>query len=98
MEATYPSQRGRGLETALRETSGPPRLWRPQGSADRYEVEYDSVRGRDALKTKLRRLGIRDFRQGSNVRSVSFPKRNESGNNVLDLLGLERPPDDPDRG
>jgi hypothetical protein len=93
MEATYPSLRERGLDAALKDTSGPPRLWRP-GGEDRYEVEYDSVRGRQALRSKLRRLGVSDVRQGSNSQSVSFPKQTQAGENVLDLLVLPRPPEE----
>jgi hypothetical protein len=95
MEATYPSLRERDLDAALRRTAGPPRLWRPeQGGDDRYEVEYDSPRGREALRTKLRQFGVEDVRQGSNAESLSFPKQTRRGENVLDLLGLERPPDE----
>jgi hypothetical protein len=98
MEATYPSLRERGLAAAVQETSGPARLWRPPGlDQDRYEVEYDTARGRDALRTRLRRLGVSDVRQGSNVRSVSFPQQNDAGENVLDLLGIPRPENDPGR-
>ena len=97
MEATYPSLRERGLAAALRETAGPARLWKPAGGSDRYEVEYPSRRGREALERQLRRLGVTDVRQGSNARSVSFPKTTAGGENVLDHLGIERPPDDPGR-
>jgi hypothetical protein len=94
MEATYPSLRERDLAAAIGQTAGSPRLWRPPDGHDRYEVEYDSLRGREALKTKLRQLGVQDVRQGSNTESLSFPKRTPRGENVLDLLGLPRPPDE----
>ena len=61
---------------------------------DRYEVEYDSQRGREALKTKLRQLGVQDISRGSNAESLSFPKQTSRKENVLDLLGLPRPPDE----
>jgi hypothetical protein len=94
MEAMFPSLRERDLDLALMNTAGPPRLWRPNDGPDRYEVEYDSGRGRDALRTKLRQFGVRDVRRGSNADSLSFPKRTPRDENVLDLLGLERPPDE----
>jgi hypothetical protein len=95
MEATYPSLRERDILAAVRETAGPPRLWHAGEGDDRYEVEYSNRRGREALETRLRRLGVTDVRQGSNQRSTAFPQHNEAGENVLDLLGLPRPENDP---
>jgi len=96
MEATYPSLRERDIVAAIGATAGPPRLWQAPGQDEgRYEVEYTTSRGRSALETKLRRLGITDVRQGSNQRSVAFPQHTPAGENVLDLLGLLRPADDP---
>jgi hypothetical protein len=95
MEATYPSLRDRSLEAAVQDTDGPPRLWAPpEGGPNRYEVEYATSRGRDALRTKLRRLGIKDVRQGANPHSLAFPKQTPARENTLDLLGLPRPADE----